>query len=165
MNGSIATFGAGCFWGVEARFRRVPGVRDVTVGYMGGHLDNPSYQDVCYRDTGHAEVAQVEYDPEQVSYRDLLEAFFTMHDPTTLNRQGPDVGSQYRSVIFTHDEAQGSEALAMIGRLEAEGRFRRPIVTRVEPAPTFWRAEEYHQRYLEKNSGAQCHVSPDADNH
>ena len=154
----IATFGAGCFWGVEARFRQVPGVTDVVVGYTGGQLDNPTYQDVCYRDTGHAEVAQVHFDPGRVSYRDLLELFFTIHDPTTLNRQGPDIGSQYRSVIFAHDERQRREAADLLDELARSGRFSRPVVTQLEPAVTFWRAEEYHQRYLEKNRGAQCHI-------
>jgi peptide-methionine (S)-S-oxide reductase len=143
---------------VEARFRAVPGVTDVVVGYMGGDLENPSYQDVCYRDTGHAEVAQVQFDPGQVSYRGLLEVFFAIHDPTTLDRQGPDIGSQYRSVIFTHDEQQRADAADLLQELAESGRYARPVVTRLEPAATFWRAEEYHQRYLEKNRGAQCHI-------
>ena len=158
MPAQIATFGAGCFWGVEARFRQLPGVEDVTVGYMGGDLESPTYREVCSGRTGHAEVAQVRYEPEVVSYHELLELFFAIHDPTTLNRQGPDVGSQYRSAIFTHDADQERQARETLDRLEEEGRFRRPVVTQIEPAGTFWRAEEYHQRYLEKNAGAHCHV-------
>lgn len=156
MATQTATFGAGCFWGVELDFRRVPGVLDAAVGYEGGTLPNPTYQDVCTDETGHAEVVEVAFDPEVVSYDRLLDVFFGLHDPTTLNRQGPDVGTQYRSAVFYHDEAQKQAAEAKIAALNAEGRFRRPIVTRVEPASTFYRAEEYHQRYLEKRGRGSC---------
>jgi peptide-methionine (S)-S-oxide reductase len=149
-----ATFGAGCFWGVEASFREEPGVVDAAVGYAGGTTDNPSYQQVCTDGTGHAEVVEVQFDPEKVSYEQLLDRFWKIHDPTTPNRQGPDVGSQYRSVIFFHSPEQ--EAAAKRSKDEAQKRFKRPIVTYVEPAPTFWRAEEYHQRYLEKRGEAAC---------
>ena len=155
---AIATFGAGCFWGVEAEFRRVQGVKATAVGYAGGDLKNPSYKDVCSDSTGHAEVVQVEYDPEAVSYDDLLNVFWENHDPTTLNRQGPDVGTQYRSVIFFHTPEQEAAARASKERLEKSGRFRRPIVTQIEPAAEFWRAEEYHQQYLEKRGLASCHI-------
>ncbi len=158
MSEAIASFGAGCFWGVEARFRQQPGVSEATSGYMGGHLEQPSYRDVCTGTTGHAEVVQVRYDPQQVSYETLLELFFDMHDPTQLNRQGPDVGTQYRSVIFVHDAGQEAAARELLERLSAAGRWPRPIVTQVEPAGSFWRAEEYHQRYLEKNGLAFCHT-------
>jgi peptide-methionine (S)-S-oxide reductase len=145
------TFGAGCFWGVEAAFRRVPGVTATAVGYAGGQLENPSYRDVCSDRTGHAEVVEVDYDPARVSYEQLLDIFWGCHDPTTPNRQGPDVGTQYRSVIFYHTPEQQAAAAASKERLQASGRFRQPIVTAIEPAPTFWRAEEYHQQYFEKN--------------
>ena len=153
-----ATFGAGCFWGVEATFRQTRGVKETAVGYAGGHMDNPTYEDVCYRDTGHAEVVQVVFDPAEVSYETLLRVFFENHDPTTLNRQGPDVGEQYRSAIFVHDEAQREEAERVKRELEASGRYRRPIVTEITPAGAFYRAEEYHQRYLEKRGLASCHI-------
>ncbi|WP_142847750.1 peptide-methionine (S)-S-oxide reductase MsrA [Telmatospirillum sp. J64-1] len=153
-----ATFGAGCFWGIEVKFRSLPGVVDAAVGYMGGHLDNPSYEQVCTDRTGHAEVVQVEYDPTRISYEDLLDLFWQIHDPTTLNRQGPDVGSQYRSVIFTHTEEQAEAARRSKERLESSGRFSRPIVTEITPAASFWRAEEYHQRYLEKRGLASCGI-------
>jgi peptide-methionine (S)-S-oxide reductase len=153
-----ATFGAGCFWGVEMSFRRIDGVTGTEVGYAGGHTENPSYQEVCSHTTGHAEVVQVEFDPARVSYQELLDAFFEMHDPTQVNRQGPDVGDQYRSVIFTHSEDQRRAAEARKAELEASGRFPRPVATAIEPAPTFWRAEEYHQQYIEKNRAARCHV-------
>jgi peptide-methionine (S)-S-oxide reductase len=149
-----ATFGAGCFWGIEDAFRRVKGVVDVAVGYSGGTTANPSYQDVCTDRTGHAEVVQVDFDPEVVSYDDLLDVFWKIHDPTTLNRQGPDHGSQYRSVIFYHDASQKDAALASKEREQASGRHRRPIVTEVVPAAPFHRAEEYHQRYNEKHGRA-----------
>ena len=155
---ATATFGAGCFWGVEAAFRQVPGVTATAVGYAGGHTDRPSYQQVCNDTTGHAEVVQVEYDPERVRYEDLLAVFWANHDPTTLNRQGPDVGSQYRSAIFTHGPEQQAAAEASKAALGASGRFRRPIVTTIEPAGPFWRAEEYHQQYLEKRGLASCHI-------
>jgi peptide-methionine (S)-S-oxide reductase len=155
---AIATFGAGCFWGVEAEFRRVQGVKATAVGYAGGDLENPTYKDVCSDTTGHAEVVQVEYDPEAVSYDDLLNVFWENHDPTTLNRQGPDIGTQYRSVVFFHTPEQEEAARASKERLEKSGRFRRPIVTQIEPASEFWRAEEYHQQYLEKRGLASCHI-------
>jgi peptide-methionine (S)-S-oxide reductase len=151
-----AIFGAGCFWGVELAFRQVPGVSDVAVGYSGGQLPDPTYRDVCSGRTGHAEVVEVDYDPEKVAYSKLLEVFWSIHDPTTPNRQGPDVGTQYRSAIFTHDPEQASEARASKAAEDASGRFRRPIVTEITPASTFYRAEEYHQRYLEKNGRAGC---------
>jgi peptide-methionine (S)-S-oxide reductase len=153
-----ATFGAGCFWGVEATFRQVNGVVDTAVGYAGGHLDNPTYHDVCTDLTGHAEVVQVEYDPSRVNYDELLNIFWENHDPTTLNRQGPDVGAQYRSVIFYHTPEQEAAARASKDRLQQSGRFQRPVVTAIEPAPPFWRAEEYHQKYLEKRGLAHCHL-------
>jgi peptide-methionine (S)-S-oxide reductase len=153
-----ATFAAGCFWGVEAAFRQVPGVTDATVGYTGGHTDDPTYKQVCSDRTGHAEAVEVVFDPAKVSYERLLEVFWQMHDPTTLNRQGPDVGSQYRSAIFYHTPAQRAAAEASRDRLAQSGKHRRPIVTEIVSAPTFWRAEEYHQRYFEKHGGASCHV-------
>ncbi|HSN57561.1 MAG TPA: peptide-methionine (S)-S-oxide reductase MsrA [Candidatus Sulfomarinibacteraceae bacterium] len=149
-----ATFGAGCFWGVEMSFRRMDGVTDTEVGYAGGHTENPSYQEVCSHTTGHAEVVQVEFDPARVSYEELLDAFFEMHDPTQVNRQGPDVGDQYRSVIFTHSEDQRRAAVARKAELEGSGRFPRPVATQIGAAPTFWRAEEYHQQYIEKRGTA-----------
>jgi peptide-methionine (S)-S-oxide reductase len=153
-----ATFGAGCFWGVEAEVRQVKGVIDTAVGYMGGTLKNPSYQDVCTGRTGHAEVVQVQYDPEQVSYEDLLRVFWEDHDPTTRNRQGPDVGSQYRSVIFFHSPEQEAAARKSMEELDRSGHYKRPIVTEIIPAPEFWPAEDYHQRYLEKRGLAHCHL-------
>jgi peptide-methionine (S)-S-oxide reductase len=154
-----ATFGAGCFWGVESFFREVPGVIDAGCGYAGGELANPSYRQVCTGTTGHAEVVQVTFDPAKVSYGRLLDVFFANHDPTTMNRQGPDLGSQYRSVIFTHTPEQGAEAHAKVEALTKAGRFRRPIVTMIEPFRNFYRAEEYHQRYFEKNGLPSCHVT------
>ncbi|MGM0576147.1 MAG: peptide-methionine (S)-S-oxide reductase MsrA [Myxococcota bacterium] len=151
-----ATFGAGCFWGVEATFSGVPGVHQTTVGYSGGHTDHPTYADVCSGTTGHAEVVQVEYDPAKVSYEDLLEVFWTCHDPTQVNRQGPDVGEQYRSVIFTHDEEQARLARESKARLDASDRWSRPVATSIEPARPFWRAEDYHQQYLAKRGAAPC---------
>jgi peptide-methionine (S)-S-oxide reductase len=153
-----ATFGAGCFWGVEMSFRRLDGVTDAAVGYAGGHTENPTYQDICGHGTGHAEVVEVEYDPARISYEQLLEAFFEMHDPTQINRQGPDIGDQYRSVIFFHNAEQQVIAEKTRAELDASGRFARPIATLIEPAPTFWRAEEYHQRYIEKRGGGGCAV-------
>jgi len=155
---ATAMFGAGCFWGIEATFRRIEGVTDTAVGYAGGHSDNPTYQEVCAHGTGHAEVIQVEYDPARVSYDDLLDAFWNSHDPTQLNRQGPDIGDQYRSVIFFHTPEQEAAALSSKEQLDASGAFGRPVITVVEAAPTFWRAEEYHQRYLEKRGQAACSV-------
>ncbi len=153
-----ATFGAGCFWGVEETFREVHGVVDTAVGFMGGILENPTYPEVCTGKTGHAEVVQVTYDPGEVSYRDLLNVFWSAHDPTTLNRQGPDIGTQYRSVIFYHTPEQEAAARASKAAVERSGRFRRPIVTAIEPAGTFWRAEEYHQQYFAKHGGGHCRV-------
>lgn len=153
-----ATFAAGCFWGVEATFRQVPGVLATVVGYTGGSRANPTYEDVCTDTTGHAEAVEVTYDPGRVSYEQLLEVFWSSHDPTTLNRQGPDVGTQYRSAIFYHTPEQEAAARASKERLEASGRFARPIVTEIVPATVFWRAEEYHQQYLEKRGLATCHV-------
>ena len=157
MTTATAIFGAGCFWGVEARFRKLPGVEDVTVGYSGGTSQNPTYREVCNHDTGHAEVVQVTYDIDKTSFEALLDAFFALHDPTQKDRQGPDVGRQYRSVIFFADTMQEAEAKAKIAELEHARRFTRPIATEVEPAGEFWPAEEYHQRYLEKNAGSHCH--------
>jgi len=154
-----ATFGAGCFWGVEAAFRQIEGVTATTVGYSGGSLSDPSYEDVCTGSTGHAEVVQVEFDPAIVSYEQLLDVFWNAHNPTTRNRQGPDIGSQYRSVIFYHDPVQERAARDSMSRLAAEGRFRDPIVTEIVPAGEFYRAEEYHQRYLEKRGLAACRVN------
>ena len=153
-----ATFGAGCFWGVEVAFRKVPGVIDATVGYLGGTMANPSYKDVCTGRTGHAEVVEVTYDPSRVKYEDLLNVFWTNHDPTTLNRQGPDRGTQYRSAIFYHHDAQRAAAIASKGQWDDSGKFPRPIVTEITPASTFYKAEEYHQRYLEKQGLASCHI-------
>jgi peptide-methionine (S)-S-oxide reductase len=152
----IATFGAGCFWGPEAKFRRVEGVVDAAVGYMGGHVKNPSYEMVCTDETGHAEVVQVTYDPSIISYEQLLDVFWNMHDPTTPDRQGFDFGSQYRSVIFVHDENQRAAAEASKKRLAASGHFDDPIVTEIVAAGPFYRAEDYHQRYLEK-TGQEDH--------
>jgi peptide-methionine (S)-S-oxide reductase len=153
----IATFGAGCFWGVEAAFRRVPGVLDAAVGYTGGHTANPTYKDVCTDRTGHAEVVQVTFDPAQVSFEQLLDVFWGEHDPTQVNRQGPDFGKQYRSAIFFHSPEQEAIAKKSKAALEASGKFRRPIATEITPASTFYRGEEYHQRYLEKRGAASCH--------
>jgi peptide-methionine (S)-S-oxide reductase len=154
----LATFGAGCFWGVEAAFRRLPGVTDATVGYAGGHTANPTYKDVCTDESGHAEVVQVEFDPSKISYKQLLDAFWQLHDPTQLNCQGPDFGSQYRTAIFFHSPEQEAEAKASKAALDASGKFRRPIATEITPAGKFYRAEEYHQRYLEKRGAASCHI-------
>jgi peptide-methionine (S)-S-oxide reductase len=154
-----ATFGGGCFWGVEARFREYKGVKATRVGYAGGKIENPTYKDVCTDLTGHAEVVEIRYDPEQLSYNDLLDIFFEIHDPTQINRQGVDVGTQYRSVIFYHSEEQKIQSEKKIEKLNASGKFRRPIATKVVPAATFWEAEEYHQRYLEKQGRATCHFS------
>ncbi len=151
-----ATFGAGCFWGVEVEFRNVDGVKNALAGYEGGGLENPSYEDVCTDTTGHAEVVEVEFDPDQVSYEQLLEAFWANHDPTTLNRQGPDRGSQYRSAIFFHSTEQHEQADA--SKQRAQERLPRPIVTEITPASTFYPAEDYHQRYLEKRGLATCKI-------
>lgn len=155
----IATFAAGCFWGVEDRFRRIPGVISVTSGYTGGTLEDPTYKEVCSDTTGHAEAVLVEFDPARVSYAQLLDAFWNMHNPTTPNRQGPDVGSQYRSAIFTHSKEQQAEAIASRDALERSKKFSRPIVTEIAPASTFYSAEEYHQRYYEKRGIiGRCHI-------
>jgi peptide-methionine (S)-S-oxide reductase len=153
-----ATFGAGCFWGIEAAFRQIDGVKSTAVGYMGGTLKNPTYQDVCSSRTGHAEVVQVEFDPAVVSYEQLLNVFWENHDPTTLNRQGPDVGPQYRSAIFFHTPEQEAAAKASKDAIARSGRFHRPVVTEITPAPEFWRAEEYHQQYLEKRGVSHCRI-------
>ncbi|MBW3610461.1 MAG: peptide-methionine (S)-S-oxide reductase MsrA [Actinobacteria bacterium] len=158
MAQEVATFGAGCFWGIEAAYRQVPGVVATAVGYMGGTKDEPTYRRVCTGRTGHAEVVQVTYDPERLSYDDLLSVFWDNHDPTTLNRQGPDVGTQYRSAVYFHDEAQQKAAQRSIEELEASGRFGRAIVTEVTPASTFWPAEDYHQQYLEKRGLSTCRI-------
>jgi peptide-methionine (S)-S-oxide reductase len=150
-----ATLGAGCFWGVEATYRRLAGVKSTQVGYIGGAMKNPNYKQVCTDSTGHAEVLEVTFDPEVISYHDILEVFWENHNPTTLNRQGPDVGTQYRSAIFFHSPEQEAEARA--SRDAAQARFPRPIVTEITPATEFWRAEEYHQQYLEKRGLSQCH--------
>lgn len=153
-----AMFGAGCFWGVEAKFRQLPGVSDAIVGYSGGSTENPSYEEVCTDRTGHAEVVQVEYDPQVISYEKLVEEFFANHDPTTRNRQGPDFGSQYRSAIFYYTPEQKAAAEAVKERLEASGQFPRPIVTEITPAAEFFLREEYHQRDLEKRGMGSCHI-------
>ena len=145
-----ATFAAGCFWGIETAYRRLEGVLDVAVGYEGGSTDNPSYQDVCTGQTGHAEVVEVDYDPEKISYDELLEVFWNIHDPTTLNRQGPDIGTQYRSAIFFHNEDQKKKAELSKSSKQSEGKYPDGIVTEITPHETFYRAEEYHQRYFEK---------------
>jgi len=152
-----ATFGAGCFWGVEAAFREIPGVMATMVGYSGGKTANPTYADVCSDSTGHAEVVQVSYDPAQVSFEQLLDVFWRIHDPTTTNRQSADVGSQYRSVIFCHTPAQETAARAAKSKLEKSGRFRQPVVTEIVPAVPFYKAEDYHQRYLEKRGQTKRH--------
>lgn len=154
----VATFAAGCFWGVEYNFRRIPGVLDTQVGFMGGHVDHPTYKQVCYTDTHHAEVVHLWYDPEKVSYAQLVKIFFILHDPTMLNRQGPDVGDQYRSAIFYHNPEQKEIAEKVKAELNASGRFKSPIVTEITKAGTFWKAEEYHQQYIEKNPSRSCHV-------
>lgn len=152
----IATFAAGCFWGVEAAFRACEGVTETSVGYTGGTTDEPNYQDVCTGETGHAEAVRVEYDSDITSFEQLLDLFWSCHEPTTLNRQGPDVGTQYRSAIFFHDEAQETAAKASRDRLEGSGRFHNPIVTEVVPAGLWHLAEEYHQQYVEKRGGGSC---------
>jgi peptide-methionine (S)-S-oxide reductase len=152
-----ATFGAGCFWGVEAAFRRLDGVTGTRVGYAGGTVENPTYEQVCSDRTGHAEVVEVTYDSEKVPYEQLLAVFWAEHDPTQVDRQGPDIGSQYRSVVFVHDAEQRRVAEASRERVQA--RVSRPVATKIEDAPPFWEAEDYHQRYLEKRGLATCHVS------
>jgi len=158
MSEKKASFAAGCFWGVEARFRELEGVLDAVVGYMGGETENPSYPQVCSGLTGHAEAVQLVYDEQRLSYGELLDAFFSMHNPTTLNRQGPDHGSQYRSAVFWHDQGQRDEAEKKIDEVNASGAWGSPVVTEVAQAGQFWPAEEYHQRYFEKNGAGFCHV-------
>jgi peptide-methionine (S)-S-oxide reductase len=153
-----ATFAAGCFWGVEATFRQLPGVTATAVGYIGGATPNPTYEQVCTDRTGHAEAVEVDYDPARISYDDLLQVFWQNHDPTQLNRQGPDYGSQYRSAIFYHTPEQQLAAEASKQALAESRRFSRPIVTQIVPAQTFYRAEEYHQQYLEKRGQSSCHI-------
>ena len=155
-----ATFGAGCFWGVEEAFRRTHGVTATASGYAGGSIDNPTYKDVCTGRTGHAEVVQVQYDPALVAFEQLLDVFWSIHDPTQLDRQGPDVGTQYRSAIFHHDPAQEAAARASKENLDASGRYRKPIVTEIAPAGHFWPAAEYHQQYIAKGGQAACSVEP-----
>lgn len=153
-----ATFGAGCFWGVEETFRTLDGVAETSVGYAGGKTDNPTYQDVCTDSTGHAEVVQVTYDPDVVSFESLLEVFFANHNPTQLNRQGPDVGTQYRSVVFTSDDVEKEITVKKIDEINASGRLRTPIVTTIEPEAPYWPAEDYHQKYLLKRGLTSCHI-------
>lgn len=155
---SQAMFGAGCFWGVEETFRKVPGVVETAVGYSGGDTPNPDYDAVCSKQTGHVEVIWLTFDPVQVSYKQLLDIFWSNHNPTTLNRQGPDVGEQYRSVVFYYDDAQRETAEKAKQELEASGKWSKPIVTAIEPAKEFYRAEEYHQRFFEKRGGGSCHI-------
>ena len=150
MMSKIATFAAGCFWGVEASFRKLKGVVNTRVGYTGGHYSNPTYKDVCSHKTGHAEAVEIIFNPEQISYEELLDHFFKNHDPTTLDRQGPDIGSQYRSAIFYHDEEQKKIALKVREKYDGSGMFLKPIVTEIVEAREFWVAEEYHQQYIEK---------------
>ncbi len=153
-----ATFAAGCFWGIEYKFNRGKGVINTIVGYTGGHFKNPSYEDVCSDKTGHAEAVQVEYDPSKVSYEELLDIFWNIHDPTQWHRQGPDIGSQYRSAIFYHNEEQKKAAIASKEKLEKSGKYKKPIVTEIKPASTFYKAEEYHQKYWLKNKNYVCHI-------
>lgn len=153
-----ATFGAGCFWGVEATFRQTKGVLATSVGYAGGHVARPTYEQVCTARTGHAEVVQVDFDPARISYERLLELFFENHDPTQLNRQGPDIGTQYRTAVFYHDEAQQQAAIAAKQKLQATGRYRKPVVTEIVAMGDYWIAEDYHQQYLEKRGLAHCHI-------
>lgn len=153
-----ATFAAGCFWGVEAAFRQIPGVVSTRVGYIGGKTENPTYKEVCTDRTGHAEAVEVDFDPAKVGYRDLLKVFWENHDPTQLNRQGPDWGTQYRSAIFYHSPEQKAEAEASKEQLEKSRRFSKPIVTQIVPAAVFYEAEDYHQQYLEKRGLASCHI-------
>ena len=158
MRTEKAMFGAGCFWGVEETFRNLKGVLSTAVGYAGGTKENPTYEDVCTDKTGHAEVVEVEFDPSQIAYDELLDVFWSNHNPTTLNRQGPDVGTQYRSVIFYRSPGQKSAAETSREKINMSGRFQRPVVTQIEPAPAFWRAEEYHQRYLQKRGQTRCAI-------
>ncbi|MFQ5562958.1 MAG: peptide-methionine (S)-S-oxide reductase MsrA [Parvularculaceae bacterium] len=152
----IATFAAGCFWGVEQAFREVDGVLDTEVGYTGGHKPNPTYEDVCRKDTGHAEAVRVTFDPEKVGFDDLLALFWKIHDPTLLNRQGPDIGDQYRTAIFYHSEKQAKAAERALAEEDSSGRHSRPVVTKIEALGDWWPAEEYHQQYFEKRGGGTC---------
>jgi peptide-methionine (S)-S-oxide reductase len=154
-----AIFGAGCFWGVEAAFRQIPGVKATTVGYSGGTKENPTYKEVCTGRTGHAEVCEVDFDPAEVSYEQLLNAFWQMHDPTTSNRQGPDIGTQYRSAIYYTTPEQQKIAIAAKEAADKSGKFKHPIVTEITAAGAYWPAEEYHQRYFEKSGEASCHLA------
>ena len=158
MTHEIATFAAGCFWGVEQSFRDMTGVMDAESGYTGGHVDNPTYKAVCRKETGHAEAVRVTFDPALVSYDDLLALFWSIHNPTQLNRQGPDVGDQYRTAIFTHSDAQLAAAKASLAAEDTSGRHSGPIATKIEPLGVWWKAEEYHQRYFEKNGGGACAI-------
>ena len=154
-----ATFAGGCFWGTEYVFQQVPGVESTAVGFMGGRVDNPTYKQICYTDTNHAEVVQLRYDPDQISYEKLVKVFFKTHDPTTRNRQGPDVGTQYRSAIFYHDESQKETAEKLKSAFDTSGEFKKSIVTELTPAREFWKAEDYHQDYFKKNPNhPACHV-------
>ncbi len=153
-----ATFAAGCFWGVEDTFRAIDGVEDVTVGYSGGTTKDPTYEQVCTGTTGHAESVEVKFDPKKVSYEQLVEVFYQNHNPTTKNRQGPDVGSQYRSAIFTHSEDQRKKAQEIRDRIDASGQWNSPVVTEIEPAGAFYKAEEYHQQYLQRHGLSNCHI-------
>jgi peptide-methionine (S)-S-oxide reductase len=153
-----ATFGAGCFWGVEHAFRQLDGVVDAAVGYAGGHTERPTYREVCTGTTGHAEAVQITFDPSRISYEQLLGAFWDLHDPTQVNRQGPDVGTQYRSVIFVHSPQQEDAARASRSALDASGSLSRPVATEIAPAGPFWRAEDYHQQYLAKRGMGSCHI-------
>ena len=153
-----ATFGAGCFWGVEARFSELPGVIETAVGYEGGTLEHPTYKEVCTDRTGHAEVVQVTFDPARISFESLLDTFFALHDPTQVNRQGPDWGTQYRTVVFTHSDEQAKQVAERIAELNASGAYRAPVATQVVASVGFWKAEEYHQRYLEKRGMVSCHI-------
>jgi methionine-S-sulfoxide reductase len=155
---ATATFAAGCFWGVEQRFAALPGVISTEVGYTGGSTPQPSYEQVCSHTTGHAEAVRLEYDPQRISYEELLAAFFGMHDPTQLNRQGPDVGDQYRSAVFFHAPQQEKAARSAVEQLTESGVFKRPIVTQIAAAPEWWRAEEYHQKYFEKHAHFSCRI-------
>jgi peptide-methionine (S)-S-oxide reductase len=157
-NTQIATFAAGCFWGVEEIFRKINGVKSTMVGYTSGRFENPTYEDVCTDRTGHAEALQIQYDPKQVSYEQLLEVFWNIHDPTTKNRQGPDIGSQYRSMICYHTPEQEKIAIKAKEELERSGKFRNKIVTEIVPASTFYKAEEYHQKYYQKRGGGRCYL-------
>ncbi len=157
-NTELATFGAGCFWGVEASFRQIQGVKATAVGYEGGTLDHPTYKAVCTDRTGHAEVVQVEFDPAVVSFDELLDVFWANHNPTQVNRQGPDFGTQYRSVVFYHSDAQKETAEASKKKLDASGKFKQPIATQIVPTETFYIAEDYHQQYLEKRGQTSCHL-------